>query len=66
MTGGPVDDAAVLSALFADSPQGLFVFDAEQKVTRYNPAGRGVRNLPAEEVVGHGVEEFAPGFEGVS
>ncbi|WP_192341972.1 SpoIIE family protein phosphatase [Streptomyces sp. VITNK9] len=64
MTGGPVDDAAVLSALFADSPQGLFVFDAEQKVTRYNPAGRGVRNLPAEEVVGHGVEVFAPGFEG--
>ncbi|MEU3901081.1 SpoIIE family protein phosphatase [Streptomyces sp. NPDC045251] len=64
MTGGPVDDAAVLGALFADSPQGLFVFDAEQKVTRYNPAGRGVRGLSAEDVVGHGVEEFAPGFEG--
>ncbi|MFI0035335.1 SpoIIE family protein phosphatase [Streptomyces mutabilis] len=64
MTGGPVDDAAVLSALFADSPQGLFVFDAEQKVTRYNPAGRGVRGLSAQDVVGRGVEEFAPGFEG--
>ncbi|MYR46661.1 SpoIIE family protein phosphatase, partial [Streptomyces sp. SID5910] len=63
MTGDPVDDTAVLSALFADSPQGLFVFDAEKKVTRYNPAGRGVRRLPAEDVIGHGVEAFAPGFE---
>ncbi|GGQ73583.1 SpoIIE family protein phosphatase [Streptomyces pilosus] len=62
MTGCPADDTAVLNALFADSPQGLFVFDAEQKVTRYNPSGRGVRGLPAGDVVGHGVDDFVPGF----
>ncbi|AZM61121.1 MULTISPECIES: SpoIIE family protein phosphatase [unclassified Streptomyces] len=62
MTGCPVDDTAVLNALFADSPQGLFVFDAERKVTRYNPAARGVRGLAAEDVVGHPVEDFVPGF----
>ncbi|GGX13336.1 hypothetical protein GCM10010297_38560 [Streptomyces malachitofuscus] len=64
MTGCPVDDTAVLNALFADSPQGLFVFDAERKVTRYNPAGRGVRGLSAGDVVGHVVDDFAPGEAG--
>ncbi|WP_399887166.1 SpoIIE family protein phosphatase [Streptomyces sp. BBFR51] len=63
MTGDPIGDAAVLNALFANSPQGLFVFDSEQKVTRYNPAGRGVRRLAAEEVIGRGVGDFTPGFE---
>ncbi|MGW9397774.1 SpoIIE family protein phosphatase [Streptomyces sp. NPDC055642] len=62
MTGFPVDDTAVLNALFADSPQGLFVFDAERKVTRYNPAGRGVRGLPAGDVIGHVVDDFVPEF----
>ncbi|MBV1946642.1 SpoIIE family protein phosphatase [Streptomyces sp. BV129] len=63
MAGGPIDDAAVLNALFGNSPQGLFVFDSERKVTRYNPAGRGVRKLAPEDILGHDVEEFAPGFE---
>jgi PAS domain S-box-containing protein len=63
VAGGSVDDAAVLDALFSGSPQGLFVFDSEQKVTRYNPAGRGVWNVPPEDILGHSVEEFAPGFE---
>ncbi|MEU5623059.1 MULTISPECIES: ATP-binding SpoIIE family protein phosphatase [Streptomyces] len=63
MTGDPIGDAAVLNALFANSPQGLFVFDSEQKVTRYNPAGRGVRGLSDEDVVGQGIADFAPGFE---
>lgn len=62
MTGFPVDDTAVLNALFADSPQGLFVFDAERKVTRYNPAGRGVRGLPAGDVIGHVLDDFVPEF----
>lgn len=61
MTGCPVDDTAVLNALFADSPQGLFVFDAERKVTRYNPAARGVRGLAAEDVVGHPSRTSSPG-----
>ncbi|MFD4786906.1 SpoIIE family protein phosphatase [Streptomyces sp. NPDC058459] len=63
MAGGPVDDAEVLNALFGDSPQGLFVFDSERKVTRYNPSGRGVRHLAAEDVLGHDAEDFATGFE---
>ncbi|MGW4224547.1 SpoIIE family protein phosphatase [Streptomyces bauhiniae] len=63
MASDPIDDAAVLNALFGNSPQGLFVFDSERKVTRYNPSGRGVRKLAAEDVVGHDVEEFAPGLE---
>ncbi|MFJ4002505.1 SpoIIE family protein phosphatase [Streptomyces sp. NPDC090023] len=63
MASDPIDDSAVLNALFGNSPQGLFVFDSEQKVTRYNPSGRGVWKLAAEDVVGHDVEEFAPGLE---
>ncbi|MFI8950453.1 PAS domain-containing protein [Streptomyces sp. NPDC053750] len=60
MAGGSIDDTAVLNALIAGSSQGLFVFDSEQRVTRYNPAGRGVRRLPAEDILGHTIEEFAP------
>lgn len=63
MTGDPIGDAAVLNALFANSPQGLFVFDSEQKVTRYNPAGRGVRGLSEKDVLGQSVADFAPGFD---
>ncbi|MEU9643181.1 SpoIIE family protein phosphatase [Streptomyces sp. NPDC048188] len=63
MTGEPIGDTAVLNALFANSPQGLFVFDSDQRVARYNPSGRGVRGLAAEDVVGRGIEDFAPGFD---
>ncbi|MFK4107579.1 SpoIIE family protein phosphatase [Streptomyces sp. NPDC002176] len=63
MASDPIDDSAVLNALFGNSPQGLFVFDSERKVTRYNPSGRGVRKLAAEEVVGHDPEDFSPGFD---
>ncbi|MFA3876441.1 SpoIIE family protein phosphatase [Streptomyces sp. MMCC 100] len=62
MTGDPIGDTAVLNALFANSPQGLFVFDSERKVARYNPAGRGVRGLSPRDVVGQGIDDFAPGF----
>ncbi|MET8898157.1 SpoIIE family protein phosphatase [Streptomyces albogriseolus] len=60
MPDGPVDDAAVLDALFAGSPQGLFLLDAARKVTRYNPSARGVHGLPADDVVGHDIRDFAP------
>ncbi|MFD6421882.1 SpoIIE family protein phosphatase [Streptomyces sp. NPDC060198] len=58
-----LDDTTVLNALFADSPQGLFVFDSDHTVMRYNPSGLGVRDLPAEDVIGHRVHDFAPGFD---
>lgn len=63
MTDGSVDDAAVLNALFANSPQGLFLLDAERRVSRYNTSGRGVRGLAPEDVIGHSVEDLVPGFD---
>lgn len=59
----PNSDTAILNALFAGSSQGLFVLDAHHRVTRYNPTGRGVRDLPAEDIIGHTVHEFAPDLE---
>ncbi len=63
MVSGSIDDTAVLEALFANAPLGLFVFDADHRVSRYNPSGRGMRGLSAEEVLGHPIEEFAPGLD---
>ncbi|MFI9821547.1 SpoIIE family protein phosphatase [Streptomyces sp. NPDC052013] len=63
MDAGSVDDSLVLNALFSNSPQGLFVFDSEQRVVRYNPPGRGVRDVPAEDILGNRVEDVAPEFE---
>ncbi|MFE6718913.1 SpoIIE family protein phosphatase [Streptomyces albidoflavus] len=63
MAGDEPDDAAVLEALFGNSPQGLFVLDSELRVLRYNRAGRGVRGLSEEDVLGRRAEEFAPGLE---
>lgn len=62
MDAGSVDDSLVLNTLFSHSRYGLYVLDAERKVVRYNGAGRGVRTLRAEDIVGHTVEEFAPEF----
>ncbi|MET7677527.1 SpoIIE family protein phosphatase [Streptomyces seoulensis] len=63
MASDPIDDAAVLNALFGNSPQGLFVFDSQRKVMRYNPSGRGVWKLAPEDVIGHEIDEFAPGVD---
>jgi PAS domain S-box-containing protein len=63
VASGSIDDAVVLGALFADSPQGLFVLDSEQRVTRYNPSGRGVRGLAGEDVLGHRVADFSPDLD---
>jgi PAS domain S-box-containing protein len=62
VAAGPVDDAAVLDALFGKQAQGLFVLDSQRNVVRYNPAGPGVRGLPPASVLGHSTEEFAPDF----
>ncbi|WP_370103373.1 SpoIIE family protein phosphatase [Streptacidiphilus sp. MAP12-20] len=50
---------AFLEALFAQAPVGLFVFDPDLRVVRFNRAGEGVRGLPEDAVLGHTVAEFA-------
>ncbi|MEV0173043.1 SpoIIE family protein phosphatase [Streptomyces sp. NPDC050803] len=56
-------DAAVLEALFTQAPVGLFVFDEELRVVRYNSAARGVRGLRPDAVIGHRLGDFAEDFD---
>lgn len=55
-------DAAILDALFAQSPQGLYVFDTDLRVTRFNQAARGVRGMRPDEVLGLTLGKVAHGF----
>ncbi|GLW71819.1 hypothetical protein Kpho02_41180 [Kitasatospora phosalacinea] len=68
--GGPADsgeddllDSALLDALFAQAPLGLYLLDQDLRVIRYNTAARGVRGMPSTDIVGHRPAEFAPGFD---
>ncbi|MFI6567183.1 SpoIIE family protein phosphatase [Streptomyces sp. NPDC050534] len=54
--------ATVLEALFTQAPIGLYVFDEQLRVVRYNTAARGVRGLPGNAVLGRGIDEVAEGF----
>ncbi|MFB7945329.1 SpoIIE family protein phosphatase [Kitasatospora phosalacinea] len=56
-------DAALLDALFAQAPLGLYLLDRDLRVIRYNTAARGVRGMPSTDIVGHRPAEFAPGFD---
>ncbi|RPE29436.1 ATP-binding SpoIIE family protein phosphatase [Kitasatospora cineracea] len=60
--GGQVD-AALLDALFAQAPIGLYLLDHDLRVIRYNGAARGVRGMPGSDIVGHQPADFAPGFD---
>ncbi|MFI1522478.1 ATP-binding SpoIIE family protein phosphatase, partial [Kitasatospora cineracea] len=60
--GGQVD-AALLDALFAQAPIGLYLLDHDLRVIRYNSAARGVRGMPGNDIVGHRPADFAPGFD---
>lgn len=55
-------EAALLEALFTQAPVGLFLVDTELRVTRYNHAARGLRQVPEDRVLGHRIEGFAPGL----
>jgi PAS domain S-box-containing protein len=55
--------AAVLEALFTQAPVGLYVFDEQLRVVRCNSAGRAVRGLPEEAVLGKRLDEVAEGFD---
>ncbi|MGW0188984.1 SpoIIE family protein phosphatase [Streptomyces sp. NPDC003362] len=55
--------AAVLEALFTQAPVGLYVFDEQLRVVRYNSAGPWVRGLPEESVLGKRLDEVAEGFD---
>ncbi|MCQ4210941.1 SpoIIE family protein phosphatase [Streptomyces longispororuber] len=56
-------DAAVLDVLFTQAPWGLYVFDEDLRVVRYNAAARDVRGLRPEAVLGRRLGEFAEGFD---
>lgn len=45
-------DAALLDALFTQSPVGLHLVDTELRVLRFNTAGTGTRTWRAEDIVG--------------
>jgi len=64
--GGRRLDEAVLAALFSQSPVGLFVFDPELRLVRFNSAAEGMRGVPSEDVLGKSVAEVAPGFDTVA
>ncbi|CAM5444710.1 PAS domain-containing protein [Streptomyces canarius] len=54
--------ATVLEALFTQAPMGLYVFDEQLRIVRYNTARRGVRGLPGDAVLGRRLDEVAEGF----
>ncbi|WP_265868626.1 SpoIIE family protein phosphatase [Streptomyces sp. SKN60] len=55
-------EAALLDALFTQAPVGLFLVDPELRVTRFNHAAHGMRQVPEERVLGHRIGGFAPGL----
>ncbi|MFF5536435.1 SpoIIE family protein phosphatase [Streptomyces cinerochromogenes] len=55
--------ATVLETLFTQAPMGLYVFDEELRIVRYNTAARGVRGLPSDAVLGRRLDEIAEGFD---
>ncbi|MEY9968366.1 PAS domain S-box-containing protein [Streptacidiphilus sp. MAP12-16] len=59
---GGVGDA-FLEALFTQAPVGLFVFDRDLRVVRFNRAGAGVRGLAEDAVLGRTVAEFTAGMD---
>ncbi|OYP19348.1 MULTISPECIES: ATP-binding SpoIIE family protein phosphatase [unclassified Streptomyces] len=54
--------ATVLETLFTQAPMGLYVFDDQLRIVRYNTAARGVRGLPSDQVCGRRLDEIAEGF----
>ncbi|RKN40039.1 SpoIIE family protein phosphatase [Streptomyces hoynatensis] len=58
----PRFDAAVLRALFGQSPMGLHILDTELRVVRFNTAAPGMRGYALDSAVGHTWAEL--GLEG--
>ncbi|SEE07951.1 SpoIIE family protein phosphatase [Streptomyces sp. TLI_105] len=56
-------DSAVLEALFTQSPLGLFLFDEQLRVRRYNATPRGLRGIAADQVIGRTFGEVGTGFD---
>lgn len=53
----PEIDAAVVSALFSESPISLFVLDRDLRLVRFNPAARRARDFPVSSMVGQPVSQ---------
>jgi PAS domain S-box-containing protein len=46
------EDVAILRAMFSQSPVGLHVLDAQLRVVRMNTAAPGMRDTPAQDLIG--------------
>ncbi|WP_244942942.1 SpoIIE family protein phosphatase [Streptomyces inhibens] len=55
-------DRAFLEALFTRSPVGLFVFDPELRLLKFNAAAEGMQGTPTETAVGRRPTEVWPDF----
>ena len=58
----PEIDAAVISALFSESPFSLYVLDPELRLVRFNPAAGRVRDFPIADMIGRPASEVLPLF----
>jgi PAS domain S-box-containing protein len=56
-------DAALLEALFTESPAGLYILDTDLRVVRFNPAAKEMHGLPESAVLQHRARDFAPGLD---
>ncbi|MGW1881466.1 SpoIIE family protein phosphatase [Streptomyces sp. NPDC001970] len=55
-------DRALLESLFTQSPVGLFVFDEQLRLLRYNAAAEGMQGTPESEGIGKRLTEVWPDF----
>ena len=55
-------DAALLEALFTESPTGVYILDTDLRVVRFNEAAEGMHGLPDEAVLHRRARDFAPGL----
>jgi PAS domain S-box-containing protein len=56
-------DRAILAALFGESPVGLYVYDLDLRLMRYNTAAAEMRGVPSEELIGRTLRDIVPGFD---
>lgn len=56
-------DQATLAMVFSQSPVGLYIHDLDLRLVKYNTAGRELKGVPADELLGRPLSEVAAGFD---